>query len=142
MFLVNLEEVRDRNRHLVGSKNQVDLLELCLTLNTNRLLVVANEVVHGVWDHCECFLLAGVHKLLFLDLNLVRTSWLPVNQLLLLLKRHDELLASVLFLVEDLGLDMRAPVDCHIRQHRVSVELVGLNAPVVQEKQHAVYKDR
>ena len=71
VLLVNLEEVRDGDRHFIWTPNQISLLFGDLLFDSNRLLVEFDGFLDWVGNLGESFAFKTVAESFFLDLNLI-----------------------------------------------------------------------
>jgi len=100
VLLVDLQELRNGNVHLVGTPNEVGLLERGGILDTLSTLVILDSVVDRVGDLGKSLALLTVAELLFLHLHLMCHDYVSCRQLHRLHDDwHDEPLHDILLFV-------------------------------------------
>ena len=139
MLLINGEEVRNGDVHLVLAPDELGLLGHVGILDALVLLVKLYAVVDRVGDLREGLLVGGEVELFLLDLDLVGHDEVARGGLHRTLDDgNDESLDRVLLAVLDARLDMRALVNLIALELLVADSLVVVDRPVVAQEQHTV----
>ena len=135
MLLVDIDELRNGNFHLVGPPDKISLLDLILILHTFGLLVEFYRVLNWVWDLRESLLFFAIAELLLLYVDLVSDYHIAFRDLESLDNdRFDETRNFICFLVIDTNLYMAAFVDLVRLELLISQCLMVCDRPIVAQK--------
>jgi len=139
MLLIDWHEVRDWDAHLVGTPDQVDLLDTEFIWDALDVLVMTYGVIHWVGDHGERLAVLFVNELFLLNFHLEWFANFTIKLDRLDYQGCNEGLLGVLFLVGHFSLDVGALSDLIIANFTIGIELVGGDRPKVEEQQHSIH---
>ena len=132
MFLVNLEEVWDGNRHFIRTPNQISFLFCDLLVNSHRLLVEFDGFLDWVGNLGESFAFKTVAESFFLDLNLIGNGYFTRNEFnVFYYNGHNMPLYNILLFVVNGDSHMTALLNLVRLEFVVGEEFVCGNGPVV-----------
>ena len=132
VFLVNLEEVRDWDRHFVWTPHQISFLFGDLLINTHCLLVELDSFLHWIWNLGESFAFKTIAESFFLHFNLISYGDFPRNEFNMFCNNwHDMSLNNILLFVVNCDSHMTALFDLVRLELVVGEEFVRRNGPVV-----------
>jgi len=139
VFLINLEEVGDWDRHLVWAPNQISFLFGDLLFNTHRLLVKFDGFLHWVGNLGESFSFETVTESFFLHFNLIGNGDFTWNKFNMFRDNgHNVSLNNILLFVVDGNSHMTALLNLIRLELVVGEEFVRGNGPMVQKQDNAV----